>query len=705
MSTNTADPPVSQLTPTRKPGETQRLQTLCIEVPVTVQGSRNTHPSTPFLEETRTVIVFPQGAVLRLSEIVVQGQIVIVQNMRVKQEVACRVISSKPGATAKGYVELEFTQPAPGFWGISFPGEAIAPRPAISEAPAENFTTPIASAPSTMRSHATPVAPAEIAKPLSPMNGPAKLTPETTLELNAAIAASFANLREAVMSPETNGNSKPAIEKKEPVVSPAGETKPAPLRFAPPAPMPPVSRNVSAPENAPMNSATRTTKNPPTGTQANSPANAATTQNAVRSGSRQQDQQRIVQETAPVTLADSMSASETELMTPPRQRTQGGTQADWGRAPKPAETAPSSFAADSRRASGLNSEGLTLMADLGAAPDVGNQLLSAKAAERSRSGRNKMIAATAAVVLIAAGAGSYFWYSRTHQASVAADIAGNAAGNAPASVSGAGTANAPANSVAPNSGASNPQPAPAKAGSSQSQNARQPNNSAAGNSAAGNSNGNNSAANNPALKNPGSPGAGQGGSQSLNNHAANSKPNNAANDARPDVRQPAAANTRQPNVLPMKIAAPTAPTRNAAANNVAAPDLGTAILSGGTNANPAMMGTIISSSMPAPPPAMNTGSTSNPAGMSVVKEPKLITSVAPVYPKAAAMRGDVGVVTVDATVNEQGKVVSAKATDGPPSLRTAASDAVTQWKYQPAMLNGKPTTAHVVVKLMFKANH
>ena len=74
------------------------------------------------------------------------------------------------------------------------------------------------------------------------------------------------------------------------------------------------------------------------------------------------------------------------------------------------------------------------------------------------------------------------------------------------------------------------------------------------------------------------------------------------------------------------------------------------------------------------------------------------------YPKSAASRGEAGVVTVDATVNETGKVVQVKAIDGPVTLRTAATEAVSQWKYQPATLNGKPVTEHVIVKLAFKPN-
>jgi TonB family protein len=679
MSTNTIDPPVSQLTPSRKPGETQRVQTLCIEIPVTVQGSRNTHPSAPFLEETRTVIVFPQGAVLRLSEIVVQGQIVIVQNMRVKQEVACRVISSKPGATSKGYVELEFTQPAQGFWGISFPGEALAARPVVPDATPEQTTAPVAAeAPAITTSNSA----MGIVTPASPMNAPQKLTPETTLELNRAIAASFANLRETAKKPEASENAKPAIEKKEPAARPAVETRPAPasearpapVAVAPPAPKavaPPVTRSVAPPASAPMNSTSNTLPSSNASTQVNKTANVsaktptipqAITQNAARSESRAQ---KTSKEPAPVALADAIVPTDAELITRSKQR----TQTDSSRAVKTSEASSSGLAVDSRRASGVESEGLMVLSDLGAAPDFGNQLLSAKAAEQSRSGRNKMILVAAAAIVVAAGAGSYFWYAKAHRASASAS----------GSVSGAGAGIVAPSSATPNATTSSPQPAAGSATVSQPPNSRQPNNSAQNTSGR-----TNSGQNNPAGNNTGAPAS--------NNRAANNQNNGL---------QPIVVNARQPNALPMKITAPTAPSRSNATNAVSAPDLGNTAPTAGTNGNGAGMGSIISSSMPAPPPPTGGNSTGNYTNSSVLKEPKLISSVLPVYPKAAAVRGDAGEVTVDATVNELGKVVAVKAIAGPPTLREAAVTAVSQWRYQPATLNGKPALTHVTVKLMF----
>ncbi|MFY9529519.1 MAG: hypothetical protein WAR24_11475, partial [Candidatus Acidiferrales bacterium] len=79
-----------------------RAHPLSLEVPVGVQGSRRviSVPGQPerleqFSEETRTVIVFPQGAVIRLSAAVGPGQMLVVANRKSHQEVLCRVVNVK----------------------------------------------------------------------------------------------------------------------------------------------------------------------------------------------------------------------------------------------------------------------------------------------------------------------------------------------------------------------------------------------------------------------------------------------------------------------------------------------------------------------------------------------------------------------------------------------------------------------------------
>ena len=114
-----------------------RPQPLSLEVPVGVQGSRRVSlvPGQPdrleqFSEETRTVIVFPHGAVVRLSAVVTPGQMVVVTNRRTHQAVLCKVTNLKSNSNVKGYVEVEFVQPMSGFWGVYFPQDAAQPSSA-----------------------------------------------------------------------------------------------------------------------------------------------------------------------------------------------------------------------------------------------------------------------------------------------------------------------------------------------------------------------------------------------------------------------------------------------------------------------------------------------------------------------------------------------------------------------------------------------
>ena len=58
--------------------------------------------------------------------------------------------------------------------------------------------------------------------------------------------------------------------------------------------------------------------------------------------------------------------------------------------------------------------------------------------------------------------------------------------------------------------------------------------------------------------------------------------------------------------------------------------------------------------------------------------------VAPVYPEIARRMRISGVVTVQATVDPDGKVSGAKAVSGSRALSTAAEDAVRKWRFAPA---------------------
>jgi periplasmic protein TonB len=82
----------------------------------------------------------------------------------------------------------------------------------------------------------------------------------------------------------------------------------------------------------------------------------------------------------------------------------------------------------------------------------------------------------------------------------------------------------------------------------------------------------------------------------------------------------------------------------------------------------------------------------------------MISSTRPIYPSAARQSNVSGNVTVSATIDENGKVVSAKALSGPLLLQQAAVDSVKQWKYSPGSIDGKPAPSQVIVGVEFRIN-
>ena len=102
---------------------------------------------------------------------------------------------------------------------------------------------------------------------------------------------------------------------------------------------------------------------------------------------------------------------------------------------------------------------------------------------------------------------------------------------------------------------------------------------------------------------------------------------------------------------------------------------------------------------PAPPPPVF-GSSESSTGPS--REAKQISLTRPAYPEIAKTARVEGTVVVSAEVDAKGKVTDAKAVSGPMQLRQAALDAVRQWKYEPALANGRPVATRVTVNIAFQ---
>ena len=192
-ATATPGRPVAGSNGTSPAESTSRTQPVALEVPVTVNGARavaGSEKREPFSESTKTVLIFGHGAVVRLSSSVAPGQLLFLTNEKTKKEVVCQVVSSKNYRGMSGYVELEFTEPVSGFWGMRFPA---APQSHSSEA------TP---APSTATRNFTGASGAESKAPVT--------TPAIQPETKSTISSSPRVPQSVPLSPAVALNQMPA---------------------------------------------------------------------------------------------------------------------------------------------------------------------------------------------------------------------------------------------------------------------------------------------------------------------------------------------------------------------------------------------------------------------------------------------------------------------------------------------------------------
>jgi TonB family protein len=101
-----------------------RANPVPLEVPVNATGTRpgsNPEKRELFSEDTETVLVFADGAIIRLSAAVATGQLIFLTHKQTKVEVVCQVVGKRVYRPTNCYVELQFTEPMTGFWGVEFP--------------------------------------------------------------------------------------------------------------------------------------------------------------------------------------------------------------------------------------------------------------------------------------------------------------------------------------------------------------------------------------------------------------------------------------------------------------------------------------------------------------------------------------------------------------------------------------------------------
>src|SRR5215510_4532846 len=91
----------------------------------------------------------------------------------------------------------------------------------------------------------------------------------------------------------------------------------------------------------------------------------------------------------------------------------------------------------------------------------------------------------------------------------------------------------------------------------------------------------------------------------------------------------------------------------------------------------------------------------SPPRLSKVVAGYALTRVAAIYPPIAKRMKASGEVQVAITIDENGRVIEAKATSGHPALRPAAEEAAKKWVFKPARLDGKPMRQRDVLTFTF----
>lgn len=177
-ATRVADPPAAR-----------KRNAVAHETAVTVAGARPGESAGRrelFTENTTSVLVFENGGVIRLGTDVIVGQLLFLTHRESKREVVAQVTGKQRFHAGSPYIELEFTEAAPGFWDVEFPAK---PLPEVAERPGRPAAKRTPDRPPTL----APAVPTDL--PLTPARTPkqtAGLTPPAPTDSEAPATATVA---------------------------------------------------------------------------------------------------------------------------------------------------------------------------------------------------------------------------------------------------------------------------------------------------------------------------------------------------------------------------------------------------------------------------------------------------------------------------------------------------------------------------------
>ena len=590
---------------------------MSLEVPVKVHGSRAgaNGQSERFEEQTSTMIVFSGGGVLRLESGVSVGQMLVMTNLKSRQDAICRVVKTRKFPNLQSYVEIEFTRPQTGYWGVHFSSQRQAS----------------ATAPAAPRSG--------VAEP-----EPAPKFPVVPLEPSAAEVA------QKILDRETR-----------------------PVRLPPAAPPKVDSPFAALGTQEKVQPAAATTFSVPEGKLQSPTAAEPRTYGA---GSPQPRGLDLHAGAADAVGTLPANASESAASTPSRTPVAiepDGAEISW-LAENPEPTANVGVASP-----------VAAMAGASDSLAFGLETESAARGTISPGPRQNWILVAAGIVVLLGTVAAGAWFLHLRLASSAAR-AGNRVATQPAP--------AAASAVPPAVASARPGKSMAAVASSK----------AASRSAAG-----------QAVQVASIPANERVRSFAPPNHSVTSR---AASAARPgnaeerqskvtapstEIRVPAAAAEAAVTNASGSLAVPSAMKAHplSTQRQMSAPSQAPLVDGNASSSAPAGLPGLGSSDLAVPPPPAAQPSGPAPVG-GEVSQPRLISSVLPVYPFAARDAHVEGDVVIDTQISASGLVTHMKVISGPAMLREAALEALRRWKYQPSKLDGKPVAVQMLVTIRFR---
>jgi len=101
----------------RQDSSRRRSRRVLLSVPVTVSCE---DPPGVFTEKTQTLVVNAHGALITLAAKVTQGQTLLISDSSAASR-SCHVVYVGPTVDGRTQFGVEFNEPAPNFWHITFP--------------------------------------------------------------------------------------------------------------------------------------------------------------------------------------------------------------------------------------------------------------------------------------------------------------------------------------------------------------------------------------------------------------------------------------------------------------------------------------------------------------------------------------------------------------------------------------------------------